>query len=425
MSKKGDDMPAPPDPVATANAQAQANITGAKETAKLNSYDIYGPQGNVTWTKDANGLPIAQNVNLSPTGQQIFTGQQDMQLDLMGRANQALGNVNNDAFTTAGMPYDPRQRTTDGLPTFNTDNVAYTPDQYGDMKDYTSQVGDAFMDSQSAKLNPVFQQQRDRLNNDLQQRGIAYGDEAWQKAQTQLDGTQNDSWEQAARNATLAAGGEASRVFGMEQQLGSTDWNRRLQEQQQRTSDFGTQMQTEDTIRRASIEDELLGRTQNYNEALSYFNPVQLQMPQGYQRSSVNVAPAPIADLTMQGYNAQMQQYNARQQEQAGIWGAAGQGAQTAAMLAMWSSRALKTDDGPAETFLERVARLPVRTWRYDAAIEPAQPLHIGPYAEDWATLFGGDGQKISIPDVIGVCLKCIQELGGRVAKLELKGAFA
>ena len=54
----GGSAPAAPDPVATSNAQAQAYITSAREASKLNNLNTYGPYGNVTFDKDANGVPI-------------------------------------------------------------------------------------------------------------------------------------------------------------------------------------------------------------------------------------------------------------------------------------------------------------------------------------------------------------------------------
>lgn len=76
------------------------------------------------------------------------------------------------------------------------------------------------------------------------------------------------------------------------------------------------------------------------------------------------------------------------------------------------------------ETFLERVKQLEIKTWRYHPVIaqqigEPGRPLHIGPMADQWAELFGGDGNQISLVDANGVLLMAVKELLARVEKLE------
>jgi hypothetical protein len=68
---------------------------------------------------------------------------------------------------------------------------------------------------------------------------------------------------------------------------------------------------------------------------------------------------------------------------------------------------------GPVNGFqiLERVADLPISTWRYHW--EDPQVRHLGPMAQDWAATFGlGDGDTtIAMVDANGVALVSIQAL--------------
>ena len=47
----GPDMPAPPDPIATANAQGAANVEAARVTTALNRANQVTPWGNLTWSR--------------------------------------------------------------------------------------------------------------------------------------------------------------------------------------------------------------------------------------------------------------------------------------------------------------------------------------------------------------------------------------
>jgi len=68
---------------------------------------------------------------------------------------------------------------------------------------------------------------------------------------------------------------------------------------------------------------------------------------------------------------------------------------------------------------LERLASLPVGTWRY--RWEPEHVRHLGPMAQDWHAAFGLGGRDTVIPlvDAHGVTVVAIQALYHRVVDLE------
>jgi hypothetical protein len=80
--------------------------------------------------------------------------------------------------------------------------------------------------------------------------------------------------------------------------------------------------------------------------------------------------------------------------------------------LALASSRALKTDFAAvsAREILEKVAGLPIETWRFKG--EQPGARHIGPMAEDFEAIFEfGDGEHLSMLDTSGIALASVQAL--------------
>lgn len=72
---------------------------------------------------------------------------------------------------------------------------------------------------------------------------------------------------------------------------------------------------------------------------------------------------------------------------------------------------------------LEKLAALPVSTWRYKT--EPPEVRHLGPMAQDFKDAFGlGDSDKhINFVDANGVTIVAIQALYRRIAQLEAEVA--
>lgn len=77
------------------------------------------------------------------------------------------------------------------------------------------------------------------------------------------------------------------------------------------------------------------------------------------------------------------------------------------------SSREVKRDFAPVDTreALEKVAALPISTWRF--VNQPEGVRHLGPMAEDFRAAFGlgSDERSISSVDAQGVALAAIQGL--------------
>lgn len=102
-------------------------------------------------------------------------------------------------------------------------------------------------------------------------------------------------------------------------------------------------------------------------------------------------------------------------------------GTSTAVNHVNTSTRAVKTGFAPVDEHqvLERLATLPIRSWRY--AVDASGRSHLGPVAEEFQATFGlGDGRHISTVDANGVALAAIKGLhrlveqkDARIAALE------
>ena len=178
--------------------------------------------------------------------------------------------------------------------------------------------------------------------------------------------------------------------------------------------------QLADRARTQGINERMTLRQNPLNELSAFIQgSPALQAPSPAQSPAFQMQAPDISGAIMNNYAMQQNAYTQQMQNRsANMGGLMNMGGAIGSAFLM-SSREYKTDDAPASSFLERVKTLPVRAWRYKPAIEPDQPTHIGPYAEDWAARFGGSGREIPVVDAVGVLLKCTQELTERVEMLE------
>lgn len=316
-------------------------------------------------------------------------------------------------------------------------DVPYDPRSYGDVQQFNNRAGDAVYSEAMRRLQPQFDTQTRRFEQQLADRGIPVGSEAYNSAMQQMQQSQNDARLNANDRATATAGAEAQRMLGMEQGLRQTAWNENVHADQIGKGEVQQRLSNEQTLRQQMIQGMLMERQMPLQEIQSYIQAApQIGMPNAPNMPQYNVAAPDVMGAQSLQYKAGMDAYTANQNKQAGMWqGAAnlagsgmgmygminaGAGSAAAlAPLAMLSTKTAKHDDGPADRILERVKKMPIRTWRYLPHIDPEQTMHVGPYAEDWAEITGtGDGMSIPIIDAVGVCLQSIKELAGDVDTL-------
>ena len=172
----GKRAPKPPDPFRTAQAQQQFSTQAAQDQLRLNAIDRTNPFGSVRFTRDAAGVPTAQNVTLAPNLQQTFD-----------QGSAAASNLSR--FLPQGQ--------------FRLADVPQGID-----------VAQNFFDQQLGLLSPVF----DQLNVRAAERGLPIGSEAEENIFRPL----NQAVSQAAFNAVQLTPQEEQRQIGnalLERQL--------------------------------------------------------------------------------------------------------------------------------------------------------------------------------------------------------------
>jgi hypothetical protein len=389
-----------------AAAQTAANKEAIRESARVNAVNLITPYGAVTYDRNPDGTPRSQVTSLSPVGQQLFNQQNAITGELLGQAYGSLQHLPGDPFSLAGMPYSPTSVDTSQMPMFDPNALPYNPRTYGDIASYVDEAGDAAFRQAMRYVEPGFEAQLRTFEQRMADQGLPTGGEAYSKTLGSILDTQNRARLDAADRATQIAGQEATRRLGMEQGLRETATREDLQGQ----ADWLQRLQTEQALRSQAIQEYLLGRTQPMSEASMYLQGSPgFGMPQAPPMPQYNMQAPDIIGASLGAYNAAMQGYNANLAQQGSMWQGVAALAGTGARLALKSARESKWDIGKPERILDRLATLPVHSWRYKD--DPRGRLHIGPMADDWADRFGGNYREIDVVDAIGVLIKAVQEL--------------
>ena len=169
-----------------------------------------------------------------------------------------------------------------------------------------------------------------------------------------------------------------------------------------------------DPLAGSDLENWLAGRwkseIKDRVERTKSFDTVRASKRAGFRNIQAKVdANALSQQAGLNRYNAQSQQWNQLRQ---GLGRAIG----TATGFFTLSSRAVKTGNRPADhaDSLARLQELDIEHWRYRGDDAP----HIGPYAEDFAAAFAGDGRSIDLMDAVGATMSAVKGLAARVEAL-------
>lgn len=268
MGKSTPKAPAPPDPVATANAQAAANEDTARLQFKLNAVNQNTPFGNVSYNEYAPDQ-WEQNVTLSPEQQGIFDSTMQGYQQFGDIANTQLGNV----AQALGTPVDfSGLGGVPGLDDFSADR---------------QRVEQALM----SRLDPALERDRTALETRLANQGLSVGSDAWNRAIE----TANQAATDARMQALLAGGQEQSRM-----QQGAL------------------------TSRNQAIQEMLQARNQPINEIGALLSQGQVQTPQFAAPPGVGVAPTDVIGAQQMAYQGRLNNYNSAMQSRAAGKGALG-----------------------------------------------------------------------------------------------------
>jgi hypothetical protein len=434
----GGSAPAAPDPIKTSQAQADAYIKAAKQSSILNNLSQFSPYGNITFDKDEEGVPIAQRVSLSPAQQAAFDAQTQLQGTLSNAAAQLAGSVPTGPF---GLPTNLPGYTTgldlEGAPDYmrglNLSNVPNAPGT-GDFSADRNTYEQAMFNRGMSLMRPEFDQQARDTRQMLADRGLPITGEAYNTEMDRLGRSQGEQMGRIAADALAAGAQEQSRMYG----LGTDARQRAIAEQLQ-------QGQISQQARQGIISEELQNaqlaqqaRQAMTNEALLQYNaPAQgvatllgasprTPTVQGGNIYQQGVQAPDVQGNIWNSYNSQLNAYNQRQQQSNSMW--SGIGNIVGSLGAAWiqSDKNMKQNVRPADTILNRMEKIPIKSWQYKAGAVPGDngARHVGPMAQDFKGFFGlGNGTTIPTVDAFGVNMAATQQLARKVRKLERKVA--
>ena len=250
MGKGGGSAPPPPDYAGAARATAEGNLDAARANIAANRVSQYTPYGALEYEvsgEDKFGNPMWKATqSLAPAQQQLLDYQNKASLGLGELTGKGLGYVSNMLET----PFDVSQ-----LP-----STGFNPSQ-------------SYQDAYMQRLAPQLQQGRDKLQQDLANRGIDIGSEAYDRAMMQQSQREND-----------LLLGATTQGFGVGQQARQQG----LQEQAY--------------LRNEPLNTLNAVRTGAQVQGPSFVNPAQ----------QANTAGADILGATQMGYNANLAASNAQ-----------------------------------------------------------------------------------------------------------------
>jgi len=177
--------PAAPDYSAAARETAAGNLDAARAAAASNRVNQVTPYGNLDYSvtgSDPYGNPTwTARTSLSDVGQQLLNNQNAASLGLGGTINAALGQVQ----STMGQAFNP-----------NLPSTGFNP-------------GQSYQDAYMQRLAPQLEQNRDQLQQQLANKGIDIGSEAYDRAM-QVQGQRENDLLAAATTQGFGVGSQAN-----------------------------------------------------------------------------------------------------------------------------------------------------------------------------------------------------------------------
>lgn len=279
MGKSAPRAPQPPDPSQIAQAQGAANVEAAREQARLSQFNQVNPFGQLTFTGEIGTPERTATTTLTPEAQAQLEAQQRLGLGLTGFAETQLPVIQE----TLG-----ERLSFEGLPGLGVGEGARTAAEQ------------AVFQRGANLLEPQFQQQRDRLETNLANRGIPINSPAYDAAIDELERSQGVQRENLALSAVQAGGAEQARQFGLAQAARQQGIGEILQQRGQPINELAA----------------LLGRSP------------QVGVPQFQQFAQQGVQPANVLGAQELAFGGQLQNFqNQLAQQQAGLGGLFGLGA--------------------------------------------------------------------------------------------------
>lgn len=346
MGKSSPSAPAAPDPAATAAAQSGANINTAAAQAALNNTNQYTPYGSTTYdqtgsytTPSGETVPTwTQNSALSPLGQEILTGTQGIQQQLIapGQRLAQQADAANATQLNFATPFAPdivagpskigagaQNVATQGILDWNPYEMNSLDDAYSGTINagqnklqqldpaYAQMLGqspqllnqsvtDAIYGQQKSFLDPQWNQQATKLEDQLSRQGIPVGSEAYNNALEQMNNSRTQAYQSAQDSAIGQGTAAANNLYGMalqgqQQATGRTQagYNAALQAQQQLAAQqqaaFGTALEGQQ-YRTGQAQNQFQAALQGQQQSIAQ-QQLQRQFPLTQLQALLGVTP--------------------------------------------------------------------------------------------------------------------------------------
>lgn len=430
--------PTPPDPGETASAQTGTNIGTAIANGYLGNINQITPDGRLTykqtgnqkWTDPLSGktynIPITTAIQTLSNQQRDIKRQEDKaSLNFATLANTQSKKLNNllaDPFSIKGAPaagqasslQAPQYQQFGSGPSLQTSvgDAGDITKSYGtDYSKNVAQVQDALL----KRMQPSLNQSRAALEQQLANRGLEPGSEAYNRAIDAATRQEND----ARYGAILNAGQEQSRLANLAQQQAMFQnsaqqqaYNQNLQNAQFGNNSLQQMYQNQNTAiagnnalkdqgfntqqalinaknqQRANyLNEQYAQRNQNLNEVLGLANGSQVQNPNFVPTQGQNIPTVDYAGLVNSQYQGQMAKYNSDQ---------AGYGAILGGLSSLFS-----LSDRNAKKDVEEVGELKGhKLYEYRYKGEKGGKKHLGVMAQEVekkrpdAVMMGDDGLR-------------------------------
>jgi hypothetical protein len=193
-----DEAPPPPDYTAAANATAQGNIDAARVATAANRVNQVTPYGNLTYKQtgtDSYGNPTwTATQELAPAQQKILEQQAGLSSGLLNTAQ-------------SGLDYAGNLMAKPGIDMSQLPSTGFNP-------------GQSYQDAMMARLEPQIGRENQSFEQDMANKGIGAGTQAYNTAKQLLAQNQNDRYNQATvqgLNAGLTANQQAFAQQGYNQ----------------------------------------------------------------------------------------------------------------------------------------------------------------------------------------------------------------
>jgi hypothetical protein len=280
MGKSGPS--APPPAQQTAAQQQQFNQDDYRFQTRANNPNVYTPLGRITYSGSPGSTNYRQNITLNDVPALTFGNTQQAGANRSGVAEHISSQL-------MGQLQDP---------------VDYSNFQdFGQLGDYDQRrqdAEDAAYGRATSRLDPQWDNQMENIDVQLRGQGLVPGDEAYDDAMQNFLRGRTDAYSAAQQDAVRQGREESNLAFN--QQRGTADYNNALRTQQ--------------------INEELQRRGWSINEINALLNGTNVGLPAANNYNpSGGMGRTDLLGGQNLAYQASLDQYNARQQQQQGLFG--------------------------------------------------------------------------------------------------------